>query len=303
MSIGAERLNVLSKKEKYMDLIPYIEYTKIEAKDGNSAQWYYLSHLSNACASEDVHRTSAYAICLLSEGELQLETDLFVHHAKAPAIFAIPPSAIRKFTDLGQEYDAQILFFRKEIFLEGQSDITYLDKFDFFEKADEQVIKLDTEQLEQFQSYFNVILKKSTEYTQHTSDIIRSLIYIILNEVDAIYQKQSPTESEVEDKNTYILTQFKNLLSKNFINEREVSFYADKLHLTPKYFSTVIRKISGKTAGEWINEMLLLEAKVRLQNSEQTIAQIAYGLNFSDPSHFGKFFKKHTGMSPSKFRD
>ena len=77
-----------------------------------------------------------------------------------------------------------------------------------------------------------------------------------------------------------------------------MSFYAEKLFLTPKYFSTVIKKVSGKTAGAWINEMLILEAKVRLQNKERTIAQIAYDLNFSDPSHFGKFFKKTYRVEP-----
>ena len=74
------------------------------------------------------------------------------------------------------------------------------------------------------------------------------------------------------------------------------------MHLTPKYFSSLIKQDSGKTAGEWISEMLLLESKVRLQDKSQSIAQIAYDVNFSDPSHFGKFFKKHTGMSPLKYR-
>ena len=286
-----------------MHVIPYIEYTKLENSGSFSDKWFYMSHLSNACASEDAHRTSAYAICLLSEGELQLESDLFVHKAKAPAIFTIAPSAIRKFTDLGSAYDAQILFFRKEVFLEGQTDISYLDKFDFFEKTGEQVVTLDAELFGQFKSYFELIHQKTTENAPHTSAIIRSLIYIILNEIDDAHQKQNPIADQETDKNAHILTQFKSLLSEHFIEEREVSFYADKLHLTPKYFSTLIKEVSGKTAGAWINEMLLLEAKVLLQNQKQSIAQIAYDLNFSDPSHFGKFFKKHTGISPKEYRE
>ncbi len=286
-----------------MNLIPYIEYTRIEAEDNDSAQWFYMSHLSNACASEDAHRTSAYAICLLIAGELQLESDLFQHKAKAPAIFTIAPSAIRKFTDLGSAYDAQILFFRKEVFLEGQTDITYLDKFDFFEKSGEQVVKLDSTQFDQFRSYFKLIHQKSKEKAPHTSAIIRSLIYIILHEIENAHQKYNPGNAQETDQNTHILTQFKSLLSEHFINQRKVSFYANQLHLTPKYFSTLIKEISGKTAGEWIKEMLLLEAKVRLKNQHQNIAQIAYELNFSDPSHFGKFFKKHVGVSPLEFRN
>ncbi|HUH18616.1 helix-turn-helix domain-containing protein [Albibacterium sp.] len=285
-----------------MNSIPYIEYTKLEGETINSDQWYYMSHLSNACASEGAHRTSAYAICLLSEGSLQLETDLFVQIAHAPAIFTIGPSTIRKFTDLGTTYDAKIFFFRKEIFLEGQADINYLDKFDFFEKTGQQVMPLDSNKFLQFKSYFDVIHQKSREASPNTSAIIQSLIYIVLNEIDDVHhslKKEVPTSV---DKKIHILSQFKTLLSENFLEERQISFYADKLHLTPKYFSTVIKEASDKTAGAWINEMLILESKVRLQNKERSIAQIAYDLDFSDPSHFGKFFKKHVGISPLEYR-
>src|SRR5690606_41718836 len=99
-----------------------LSYLPTRRSSDLSNQWYYMSHLSNACASQGVHRTSAYAICLLSEGILQLESDLFVHQTKAPAIFTIAPSSIRNFTDLGVSYDAKILFFLKEVFLEGQSE-------------------------------------------------------------------------------------------------------------------------------------------------------------------------------------
>lgn len=286
-----------------MKSIPYIEYTKLEENHPHSDKWHYMSHLSNACASEDAHRTSAYAICLLSEGSLQLETDLFSQVAEAPAIFTITPAAIRKFTDLGTPYDARIFFFRKEIFLEGQADINYLDKFEFFEKTGQQVTPLDNEQFQQFKTYFDVIHEKSQEKAPHTTPIIRSLIYVVLHELDDAHLSLAKENTPIVDKSVPILSQFKALLAENFIKERKVSFYADKLHLTPKYFSTLIKEASGKTAGEWISEMLVLEAKVRLQNQAHSIAQIAYGLDFSDPSHFGKFFKKHVGISPMEYRN
>lgn len=287
-----------------MHIIPYIDYTRLEKSGSDSGfnEWYYMSHLSNACASEDVHRTLAYAICLLEEGELQLESDLFVQKARAPAIFTLAPEVIRKFTDLHKNYDARIFFFRKEIFLQRQTDINYLEKFDFFEKAEQQVILLNDKQFGLFKSYFDLIHEKSGENDLHTSEIIRSLIYIILNEIDSVHQNRAEETHTSASRGNLVLSQFKRLLSKHFIQEQQVSFYAEKLNLTPKYFSTLIKQVSGKTAGEWINEMLLLEAKVRLQNPDLTVAQIAYDLNFSDPSHFGKFFKKHSGKTPLQFR-
>src|SRR5690606_21364564 len=184
----------------------------------------------------------------------------------------------------------------------GQTDINYLDKFDFFEKTGQQVVALNSTQYQNFKTYFDLIHSKSHDSAPHTSEIIRSLIYIVLNEIDDVHQSQNPDPSPVIDKETNILSRFKTLLAEHFIEERQVSFYADKMHLTPKYFSTIIKKVSGKTAGAWINEMLLLESKVLLQNKDKSIAQIAYDLNFSDPSHFGKFFKKHIGISPLEYR-
>lgn len=284
--------------------IPYIEYTKLE-KSGNTYndKWFYMSHLSNACASEDAHRTSAYAICLLKDGEIQLETDLFVQTAKAPAIFSIAPSAIRQFIDLGTPYDAQIIFFRKEKFLKNHADINYLEKFNFFGNEGQQAIPLDENQFDLFNTYFDLIRAKTADKTVSQPQVIRSLIDIILNEIEAAHKKQSIENPVTVDRNTAVLSEFKALLAKHFIEERQVSFYAEKLHLTPKYFSTIIREVSGKTAGSWINEMLVLESKVRLQNPQFTVAQIAYDLNFSDPSHFGRFFKKHVGLTPLEYRN
>src|SRR5690606_876283 len=211
--------------------------------------------------------------------------------------------AIRKFTNLRTSYDARIFFFRKEVFMEGRTDINYLDKFDFCGKIGQQVVALDSTQYQNFKTYFDLIHTKSHDPAPHTSEIIRSLIYIVLNEIDDVYQRQNPASSPAIDKGTNILSQFKTLLAEHFIEERHVAFYADKMHLTPKYFSTIIKEVSGKTAGAWINEMLLLESKVQLQNKDKSIAQIAYDLKFSDPSHFGKFFKKHVGISPLQYRN
>src|SRR5690606_11672149 len=148
-------------KPDRMKLIPYVEYTKLENERATSDQWYFISHLSNACAAEDAHRTSAYAICLLGVGELQLETDLFVQTVKAPAVLTIGPSAIRNFSDLGTNYDAKILFFRKEVFLKGQADINYLDKFSFFDRVGHQVHRLNDDQFRTLKTYFDLIQEKS----------------------------------------------------------------------------------------------------------------------------------------------
>jgi len=81
-----------------------------------------------------------------------------------------------------------------------------------------------------------------------------------------------------------------------------VQHYADELNVSRKYLSEVIKKHSGKTASDWISEMVILEAKVLLQNKKMSINQISDLLHFSDQSVFGRFFKNYEGISPLEYR-
>lgn len=89
------------------------------------------------------------------------------------------------------------------------------------------------------------------------------------------------------------------LLTQYHTQERSVTFYAEKLCITPKYFSTLIKKQTGKSAAQWIDDYVILEAKNLLKFSGMSIQEIAYHLNFSTQSFFGKYFKHQTGLSPA----
>lgn len=96
--------------------------------------------------------------------------------------------------------------------------------------------------------------------------------------------------------------QFLQLLSLHYKEHREVGFYADKLNMTGKYMTTLVKKASGKPALEWIEDYVILEAKAQLSSTVNTIQQIAYDLNFPTQSLFGRYFKRAVGMSPSDYR-
>ena len=81
-----------------------------------------------------------------------------------------------------------------------------------------------------------------------------------------------------------------------------MQFYADKLYLSPKYLSKIIKQASGRSGPEWIDAFVILEAKNMLRHSDISIKDIVYRLNFSSSSVFNKFFRLHTGMSPSDYR-
>jgi AraC-like DNA-binding protein len=106
-----------------------------------------------------------------------------------------------------------------------------------------------------------------------------------------------------KDKKDKLFDSFYHLILQHYRDSREVSFYADKLCLTPKHLSAVIKKTTGKSAREWINDYVLLEAKSLLQASNMTIQQISDELNFANQSFFGKYFKRAAGVSPKEYRE
>lgn len=250
---------------------------------------------------KEPYRIEPYAIYLLHEGELSLEISLHQYNITAPAIFVLAPNVIRHCINKSSGYKCQGIFFNKDYFLQLQADVNYLDRYDFFYLKDKQVLLLTPERYEKLNAYFQLIKQNAGESFANTPNILRGLIYVVLEEVAAANELNAAAGAPLSHHEK-VLLDFKNLLSEGYKTHRSVSYYAEQLHLSPKHFSTIIKQESGKTAGEWIDEMVLLEARVLLCDPQSTIAQVADALNFNDPSTFGKFFKNLTGVSPLDYR-
>ena len=133
---------------------------------------------------------------------------------------------------------------------------------------------------------------------------LQHAIAVLLYSISDLLQRKAqprPGRSAHTRKDEYFC-RFLHLLSQYFMLERSVAFYAEKMNLTPKYLTTVIREVSGKTASECIDDIVVQEACHRLSSGGHSIQQIAYSLNFPNQSFFGVFFKNKTGISPSSYR-
>lgn len=106
----------------------------------------------------------------------------------------------------------------------------------------------------------------------------------------------------VPARTNMIFDQFLKLVAENFMTHKTIGFYAEKLYLTPKYLSSLVKTVSGRTASEWIDAFIILEAKNLLKYSNLTIKEIGYKLHFASIPSFFKFFKSHTGMTPTDYR-
>jgi AraC-like DNA-binding protein len=99
-----------------------------------------------------------------------------------------------------------------------------------------------------------------------------------------------------------IYSAFIDLLGGNYKNARDIGYYANKLCITSKHLSQVVKEVSGKTALEIIEEYVLTECKALLLSTTMTIQEISDELNFPSQSVFGKYFKRLTGLSPKAYR-
>lgn len=132
-----------------------------------------------------------------------------------------------------------------------------------------------------------------------TYSAFRMLYY----EIAAIYKRGKPIAQESVPRKDMLVRKFMVLLTKNYQKNRDVDYYARELCVTPRYLSTVVKEKTGYGALFWINTTVIKQAKALLANSRLSVLQISDDLNFPNPSFFGQYFKKYTGMTPKKFRD
>jgi len=123
----------------------------------------------------------------------------------------------------------------------------------------------------------------------------------MLIEAKRCYERQMPQPLAATEPHNLVAV-YNKLVSQHFLKKRNVSDYADMMNVTPNHLNKVIKEHTRQTASSKISEMLLLEAKVRLNYTAQSVAELAYELGFSEPSAFNRFFKKHTSITPLEYR-
>lgn len=170
---------------------------------------------------------------------------------------------------------------------------------------DDPSVALSEEESAMIADYIDMMGKVARSELTYKKESIQSLwtsmIYIFAGVLDNRAKAKGPAEST--NRSRLLFEQFISLVAKYHGQYRNVGFYADKLCLTPKYLSKLIKNATGRSAPEWIDAYVILEAKNMLKYSNETIKEIVYKLNFPNQSVFYKFFKARTGMTPSEYRN
>ena len=152
------------------------------------------------------------------------------------------------------------------------------------------------------ETFFRIKAKIDEPENHFRREMVQAMFLAMAYELsNVIYSVQAQNES-CNTRAEEIFTQFIKLVEKNFRAERRVGWYSEQLCISPKYLSETIKAVSKRTPNEWIDSYVTIELRMLLRNTQKSIKEIAQELNFSNQSFLGKYFKEHTGMSPSEYR-
>ncbi len=238
-------------------------------------------------------------ICV--EGKGKIKINLKEYNLEKNSIVWILPGFIIEVQDCDESFCIEYLFFSYNFFSDMR---VFLNTNIPFKIGQKPCLKLDESEIGILLEYHSLIVKRyGNEALPYYNKIIRNLLRAFLYEVISIYEKSSTGEKLFTTRNEEIFYQFAELLVQNYQKERSVGFYADRTNITSKYLTKVIKSVTGRKALELVNEITIVHIKALLKSSNLTILQVSEELNFSSPSFFGRFFKKHTGMTPVEYRE
>ena len=250
-------------------------------------------------------RLNALIIGVGTEGETSLTSNLQEFRLKKDSLFIFSPKHILQ-VQSNNRFKAHFIViapdFLKRINIDTKRMMPLFLQFGSLPCM--ELTHAESQSLRSFISMVEQELKGSE--TDFSSEIIGGLIAATIYKVGDIlthYLTEHPeVDSPIHNRAEEYFRQFTELLGEHYKHERSVGFYARQLCITPKYLTTLIKRISGKSVSEWIDNYVILEAKTLLKYSNMSVQEIAYYLNFPNQSFFGSYFKRNAGMSPSQYK-
>lgn len=254
-------------------------------------------------------RFDGFIIFFLRRGHFSIDLNLNTYEVRPHSLLMNVPGNIIKLSSYAEDHiaDAELYFvLASREFMSGI-------RFDFDKLFQESLslwknpcITLKEEDLALAEDYFNLARKVLQSGQLNKREILGSLItsftYVTMDvwtrELNESRKAQNPSSARTHQ----LFERFLSLVTEYHNTQRGMAFYAEKLCLTPKYLSKLVKEASGRSGPAWIDSFVILEAKNMLKYSDKTIKEIVYALHFPNQSVFYKFFKAHTGMTPSEYR-
>lgn len=247
-------------------------------------------------------KTQYYRIALIRGGSARIDLGLESFRPARDSIVLGFPGQVFSLSEKSDDFAVYYLLFKEGFVPEPMLLKDGREQYPFFSYSGIQSFSLAPTEAAEVESLIFKINGEIKNRKTDTGRIIALYIQLILFHVNRGYERQQLAKQETAVSGNALFRRFVKLVGRHFLTHRKVSDYAELLHISADHLNRAIKSYSTKTAHELIDEMILIEAKAYLLHTELSNAEIAHRLEFADPSHFNKFFKKQTDCTPLQYR-
>jgi AraC-like DNA-binding protein/mannose-6-phosphate isomerase-like protein (cupin superfamily) len=293
----------MSEKRSHIEVISLPEYTHTDPTFVVSG----LCELGKGFFDNNgiAHRHDFYTIYWIKKGQVLHTIDTIVHPVKQNTLFLLAPGQVHKM-EFSEKVEGYMIAFQENFMCLKEQSATQMgiNSTLFFNNQFSSVITLTPEYEKDFEMLVHMMMKelmvKAVEYETAIHGLLRYFL-VLASRIKGSSIIATPEQHASHNGSLFL--QFRSLIDEQYTTIKNVSDYADLLHVKPVLLNEVSKQLSGITAGEHIRNRVILEAQRYLYNTDLSAKEIAYKLGFDDPHYFSRFFKKYTSQTPSEFKE
>ena len=256
--------------------------------------------LRNTSRNIPPNKWSYYRIGLVKKGSGEFITGIHKFKAIKNTLVVIPARIITSSRNWSLDLEGYFILFNMDFFLQNNFPRQYIESKKILSSSIQPYIHLTDEQAKEVEDVFETMLKEQEGNDNHKDELIALKIIELLILSERLFEEELHLETNLPTID--IIKKFIDLLEANFAKERSVSFYAAQLNVHPNHLNSLIKKHSGITAKESIQNRLLLETKYLLHSTNLSIKEISHQVGFNDPNYFTVFFRRLENISPGNYR-
>lgn len=251
----------------------------------------YVNHVSGSLIAlvQQMVSTPQYVpvgrLVRITHGSGYFKVNMLPFDLQAGDVLIIPENSYIEINNLSVDFDVQFISFNNLPVSYSRATQMHLPDNDF----------------QRVGKYFGLIW----EVLHKPSFSMRTIEYLlsaVMNDLAHMHEQATAQQKRTLTHAEQQIRQFTDLVAMNGTSERNIAFYADQMHLTPNHLSALVRKQTGRSIMQWLNERTILQAKVLLRHTNRPISDIAFELNFTEATLFSRFFRRETGQTPKDYR-
>ena len=240
-----------------------------------------------------------FALCL--EGSIKVSINLMDSEIKQGDFITLLPGTIIQFYEQKEKVRLGFVGFSSHC-LNGVNLIQSTLR-SFSTILEYPVLTVEPTVASYFKDYFALLARITTGPYPPDTRTAQNTLSMLLQGIDRMYSNRPYTLKNTKNRKEEICRELVQLVIENYTHERRAQFYADKLGISLQHLSTTVKVVTGKNVMDIIAHVVIVDVKAKLKSTNMTIQEIAYSLNFPSASFFGKYFKRHMGMSPLEYRN